>query len=159
MAKSQVVGFDEFFRALETLGDDADGVCKMAVYEGAKIVADQVKAGIATIPVYDKNGRDKKHQGATAVEKAGLIESMGISSMQREGDGWNVTIGFDGYNSDKTAKYPNGKPNSMVARSINSGTSWLSKYPFITRAYSSSKGSAEAAMAETIEKEVQKRLG
>lgn len=158
-SRSQVIGFDKFFSQMEKLGDDVDGVCKMAVYNGAKVVADEVKRGIGTIPVYEKAGRNKRYQGATAVEKAGLLESMGISTMRKEDSAWNVTIGFDGYNSDKTAMHPKGKANAMVARAINSGTSWLTKYPFVTRAYAASKGAAEAAMAETIEQEVQKRLG
>lgn len=158
MAKSQIVGFDDLFRALEKLGDETDAVAKMAVYEGAKAVADEVKRNINALPTYDKNDREHRHQGATPVEKAGLIAGMGIASMRRSGEGWDTTIGFDGYNADVTPKYPRGKPNAMVARAINSGTSWLTKYPFITRAYAASKGAAEAAMAEVIENEVQKRL-
>lgn len=157
MSKSKVIGVEEWSKQLDALGKEADGICKMAVYNGAKAVADEVKAAIGTIPVYDPK-TDRHPCGATAAEKAGLLSGMGIARMQSSGEGWDTTIGFDGYNSEKTEKYPKGHPNSMIARAINSGTSWLRKYPFITRAFSSSKGAAEAAMAETIETEVQRRL-
>ena len=28
---------------------------------------------------------------------------------------WNIKIGFNGYNSQRTAKYPSGQPNSVIA--------------------------------------------
>ena len=68
----------------------------------------------------------------------------------------NVKIGFDGYNRVKTKTWPQGQPNLMVARAIESGTSWMQKQPFMRRAEASAKGPCEQAMAETVDKEIQK---
>ena len=67
--------------------------------------------------------------------------------------------GFDGYNEDVTKKWPHGKPNSMIARSIEGGTSWKAKHPFIAPAVRSSRDAAEKAMAEEIEKSIQETMG
>ena len=76
--------------------------------------------------------------------------------MRNDGGFRNVKIGFDGYNYVKTKTWPKGQPNAMVARSIESGTSWMSKQPFMRKAESSSKSRCEQAMADTINKELTK---
>ena len=52
---------------------------------------------------------------------------MGISPIKHDGDYINAKVGFDGYGSIPTKKYPKGVPNQLVARSVNSGTSFLKK--------------------------------
>ena len=66
----------------------------------------------------------------------------------------NTKIGFDGYNATKTKKYPNGQPNALIARSIESGTSKHQKTPFVRPAISKAKAKAEAAMAASVDKDI-----
>ena len=94
--------------------------------------------------------------GVTAPQKAGLIDGMGISPMQDDGGYLNVKIGFDGYNATKTEKYPQGQPNQLVARGVESGTSWKQKKPFIRPAINASKSRAEAEMARILDQEIEK---
>ena len=68
----------------------------------------------------------------------------------------HVKLGFDGYNKQRTKKYPKGQPNSVIARSINSGSTWRKKNPFIDRATRSSKAACEDKMAQIIESEIKK---
>ena len=72
---------------------------------------------------------------------------------------YNVKIGFDGYNSVKTKRWPSGQPNAMVARSIESGTSWMTKQPFMRKAEQASKSQCEHVMSETVDIEIKKIIG
>ena len=152
MATWKFEGLDEYLRQLERLQGSSDQAIGKAIYEGAGVVAKVCAAAIKALPVsnqYDSNG-------ITSVQKAGLIEGFGISHAQTDGYYRNVKLGFDGYNGQKTAKYPNGQPNSMIARSINSGSSYRRKNPFMDKATASSKGACEATMQRVIETEIQK---
>ena len=94
--------------------------------------------------------------GVTAPQKAGLIDGMGISPMQDDGGYLNVKIGFDGYNATKTEEYPQGQPNQLVARGVESGTSWKEKKPFIRPAINASKSRAAAEMALILDQGIEK---
>lgn len=152
MAIWKFEGLDEYLRQLERLQGSSDQAIGKAIYEGAGVVAKACAAAIKALPVsnqYDSNG-------ITSVQKAGLIEGFGVSHAQTDGYYRNVKLGFDGYNGQKTHKYPNGQPNSLIARSINSGSSYRRKNPFMDKATASSKAACEATMQHVIETEIQK---
>lgn len=152
MATWKFEGLDEYLRQLERLQGSSDQAIGKAIYEGAGVVAKACAAAIKALPVsnqYDSNG-------ITSVQKAGLIEGFGVSHAQTDGYYRNVKLGFDGYNGQKTHKYPNGQPNSLIARSINSGSSYRRKNPFMDKATASSKAACEATMQHVIETEIQK---
>lgn len=150
MAKFQVgSGIDEYISQLRNLEFNTEDLIGRAIYKGADIVADAIKANIESMP----------SSACTDVEKAGLLNGFGIARMQDENGYFNVKAGFDGYNDDVTKKWPHGKPNSMIARSIEGGTSWKAKHPFIAPAVRSSRDAAEKAMAEEIEKGINETMG
>ena len=150
MAKFQVgSGIDEYISQLRNLEFNTEDLIGRAIYKGADIVADAIKANIESLP----------SSACTDVEKAGLLNGFGIARMQDENGYFNVKAGFDGYNDDVTKKWPHGKPNSMIARSIEGGTSWKAKHPFIAPAVRSSRDAAEKAMAEEIEKGINETMG
>lgn len=150
MAKFQVgSGIDEYISKLQNLEYNYREVIGPAIYVGAGLVADAVKANIKALPASAANG----------LEKAGLIDGFGISKMQDDNGYFNVKLGFAGYNKIKTKKYPNGQPNSVIARSIESGSSWRPSYPFVAPAVRSTKDAAEKAMAEEIDKGINETMG
>ena len=65
-------------------------------------------------------------------------------------------MGFDGYNSVTTLKYPTGQPNVMVARMFNSGTSSMSKQAFFDQAVNASRAAAKNTAVQKIEQEFEK---
>lgn len=150
MATWKFKGLDEYLRKLEQLQNSSDEAVGKAIYEGAGIVAKACASAIQSLPVNNQYGQG----GITSVQKAGLIEGFGISHAQTDGLYRNVKLGFDGYNGQKTKKYPNGQPNSLIARSINSGSSYRQKNPFIDRATSASRSACEAKMKSVIETEI-----
>ena len=158
MAKSfKVIGLIEAINTLDKMGNDYREICGKGIYDGAGFVADTLKDQISKLPRREDNDPNRHPRGATDTEVSGLLSSMGIAPMRDNGDSLDVQVGFDGYNNDVTEKYPKGKPNAMVARALESGTSWLSKTPFIGPAERASRAKAEAIMEKTIQYEIQKR--
>lgn len=143
-------GIDEYLARLEKLKANTGHAIGRAIYEGAGIVAKEVAAEIQRLPVNNQYGS----KGITSVQKAGLIEGFGISHAQTDGYFRHVKLGFDGYNGQHTDDYPQGQPNSLIARSVNSGTSFRPKNPFVDRATRRSKKACEVRMTEVIEREI-----
>lgn len=152
MASWKFEGVDEYLAQLERLNADAGPTIGKAIYEGAGLVAREVASEIKNLPVNNQYGS----KGITSVQKAGLIEGFGISHAQTDGDYRHVKLGFDGYNGQKTKKYPQGQPNALIARSVNSGTSFRKKNPFVDRATRKSKGACELKMTQVVNQEIQK---
>lgn len=150
MASWKFEGIDEYLAQLERLKVNTGSAIGRAIYEGAGLVAKEVAEEIKRLPVNNQYGS----KGITSVQKAGLVEGFGISHAQTDGDYRHVKLGFDGYNKQHTDQYPSGQPNSMIARSVNSGTSFRKKNPFVDRATRKSKGACEVRMTEVLEREI-----
>ena len=159
MATIKVVGMDELLAKLQKLTSQAETkeFAGKAIYDGAAIAKTALLAQTNSLPVaqmYAKPG--EKINTITSVQKAGLINGFGIARMRKDGGAYNVKLGFDGYNGQKTKKFPHGQPNSMIARSVVSGTSFRAKNDFIGRAARSSHAAAEKAMEAKIREQIEK---
>lgn len=150
MAKFQVGnGIDRYMEQLRNLEYSGREVVGQTIYAGAEIVADELRKNIKRLPA----------SACTELEKRGLLDGLGIARMQDDNGFFNVKIGFDGYNDHKTKKYPRGHPNAMVARSIEGGTSWKHKHPFVAPAIRAVRDAAEKKMAETADKIIKEKMG
>lgn len=158
MAKITFPGLNDYELMISKLSKGVDDIAGKAIYAGAGIVADAIKENIKALPIVRGYGTTENPLpgGVTAPQKAGLIDGLGISPMQSDAGYLNVKIGFDGYNATKTEKYPQGQPNQLVARGVESGTSWKQKKPFIRPAINASKSRAEAEMARILDQEIEK---
>ena len=147
---------------LGQLGDASRDICGKAIHEGAKIIADEVKNNLNSLNVTtDVLAMLKAKKGEptyiTQRAKEGLIESFGVTPMQRDRDGiYNVKLGFDGYNQVKTKKWPKGQPNQLIARACESGSSAMIKQPFFREAVQKTKKKAESRMAEVLDEKIKK---
>lgn len=158
MATFQFGGIDNYIKQLNKLQQSTkDGVVGKTVYAGAAVVADSVRRAIQALPV-----GDGRAQGGglvdtvTLPQKAGLLGGFGISRMKDDDGFVNVKLGFDGYNSTRTEKYPRGQPNALIARSVNSGTTFRKKTKFVDKAVNSAKKAAETAMDAACSREIEK---
>lgn len=161
MAKCVFSGLDEYEKMLAKLetSESIQAVCGATIYAGADVVADQIRQGIDALPVVDHRARgseSSKIAGLTSAQKKGLQESFGITPLSHEDGYYNVKLGFDGYNSVKTKKYPSGQPNALIARSVNSGTSFRQKIPFVDSAVRKSKPKALQAMGTACNEAIKK---
>lgn len=158
MAKFSFRGMAEYEAMLERMGKNTRAFIGPAVYAMAGVVADEVTAKIRALPsVDDFQGVlaycKKEKVQLTKSQKDGLLDGFGIAPMENDNGYWNVKLGFDGYNSTKTHKYPQGQPNAMIARSVESGSSVRNKTPFVRPAVRASEArAAEAGKAVIDEK-------
>ena len=159
MAKLQFKGLEEYEAQLLKLRGLTEQMIGEAIYEGAAIVADEVKKGIESIPIDDRyaTGGTMLH-GITQEQKQGLLDGFGIAPLQDENGYLHVKLGFNGYNSMKTKNFPNGQPNSMIARSVNSGSSFRQRIPFVDNAVNSAKSRAEEKMKQKLDEAIEKAI-
>ena len=155
MAKLKLNGLEEYEKQLLHLRDVSHECIGKAVYDGAKEVADAVRREIRGLPIDERHvSQGEMLHGITAKQKAGLLDGFGISKMEDENGYLHVKLGFAGHNDVKTRMYPAGQPNSVIARSVNSGTSFRAAIPFVDMAVRSTKNAAEQAMKNTLDKEI-----
>lgn len=147
MARMTVKGLEEFTTALHNLGDKMEGVMKEATYAGADKLIESVKTQISSLPTQDGYMPEGQKRGViTEDEKRDLLSHVGISRMESTGGKVTVAVGFNGYSSHRTKKYPNGVPIPLIARSIESGSSVRRKVPFMRTAAKSNAEGIKAAM-------------
>lgn len=142
-------GLNSYIEYLQKINAVTDEVIGEAVYEMAKVVADKVRSSIQALPTVSNEANiatyKKGYSRLSDKEKQGLLDGFGISPLQEDSGFVNVKLGFDGYNSVKTKKYPQGQPNALIARVTESGSSYREKTPFMRPAVNASKKTAEAA--------------
>lgn len=156
MAKFEFTGISEYTAALDRLSDKAEGMIKRAVFDGAKEIADAVRAEISALPEVSVNPPSGgQMNGVFSYEKQGLLSGMGLAKMRNAGGFIHTQVGFEGYNRLKSKSYPNGHPNALIARAVNSGTSYRRKIPFINRAVKAAQAAAEAAMRARLDADLE----
>lgn len=151
-------GLEEYELKLSKLEAGTEKIIGKAIYAGAGIMADAVRKNIASLPIVPpKNSfgtATTPISGVTAAQKAGISEGFGISKMELDNGYYHVKLGFEGYNRTKTKKYPSGQPNILIARSVENGTSFRSKHPFVSPAVRGSRKAAEQKMKEVLDEEI-----
>lgn len=135
-------GIDKYIQNMTNLALEFEEITKRGVYDGMKVVADAIVANIGGIPT---------GKGVSEADKESLRSGFGISRIENRGGTINAKTGFAGRNSK-------GQKNASVARSIESGTSYRSKYSFVGTAGRAAKAAAEQAIAKTIDDEINKRM-
>lgn len=157
MATFKFKGLDEYVRKLENLSSYTEILIGEAVYQGAEVVADTTKRAIEGIPV-DNRTSVPTRTSINQKQKNGLIKSFGIAKLQKTKHFYNVKTGFDGYNDIVTDRWPQGQPNVMIARSLESGTSFMPKNPVISKATRSAKKACEEAMQKSLDGNIKKLM-
>lgn len=151
-------GLDNYIAYLQRMNLLTEEIIGEAVYDMAKVVADSVRANIEALPTVSNAANIATYrQGLSRLsdpEKQGLLDGFGVSAMQNEGGYLNVKLGFDGYNSVKTKKYPQGQPNALIARVTNSGSSYRQKTRFLDKAVAATQKQAETAAQVKIDEKI-----
>lgn len=168
MAKMQVgSGLDQYIAELNKLAINTSEVLGKSIYVGADIVADEVRKNIDKIPVSNSSRRGTQSDPIdtiTSAQKTGLLDGFGIAPLKKTDGISNVKLGFNGYNSQvsdvsKRRKWTNTRQaNQMIARAVEGGTSFRKKHPFVAPAVRATRKKAEAAMAEQLDKEIEKAM-
>lgn len=165
MAKIDFKGIEEYSRALAEIGAQREKIIEQAVYGGAAVVADEIRAGIEAIPIEEgENGLppvgtpEHKLTGVSRRQKADLLDGFGLAPIQNDGGYIQTKAGMDGYGSVKTKKYPKGTPNSMLMRGIESGTTFREKNPVMRKAANRSRKKSIKKMGDIIDEQMKERF-
>lgn len=161
MARMSVRGTEEYALKLSKLGKNSEAVAGKAIYEAAGIVADAVKVNLKALPAVNdveniKAYRAGRKSQLSIKQKEGLVQAFGITKISNDKGYYNVKLGFDGYNGIKTKKYPKGQPNQLIARVVESGSTYMDKTPFVRTALNASRAEALQKMQEVIDQEMNK---
>ena len=134
MAKFVAKAAEEYAIKLSQLASaDQREIAGRAIHDAADIVADEVRGRLQSVIKGPSTGA--------------LAASLGIAKMQETADGYNVKIGFSGYDSK-------GVPNLLKARVMESGSSKQKKRPFMRPAVNATKKAAVEKMGEVIDEEI-----
>lgn len=157
MAKFEVgKGLDDYIALLGNLEFQTEPIIGRSIYQGAAIIADAIRQNIEALPVQHGSAKRGQRRNPTQVEKDGMLAGLGVAGMKDDNGYFNVKIGMDGYNDHVTEKYPRGHANSMVARTIENGNTYMNRIPFISRAVKAKKDAAEDAMKKELEEQMSK---
>lgn len=138
----RTTGTAELVEMLRKLGDDAPDIAAQALYEGAKVVADAYAAGAKSILARERRHSEPGGRYPTPEEKA-AVRHIGVAGFRKDGDSVSTVVGVaEGYAAVKGKK----KAIRLLARSINSGTSFMKKQPVFRKASSRSRSAAQGAM-------------
>jgi len=147
----KVEGMDEITEMLSKAAEAAPGIAARALYKGAGVVADEISRqarGLKTSRFRYAKGwqRDPSPEEKEALVAAG---AAGIAKFDKTGNEVNTSVGY----SRSGYVMINGKRKAVavIANSINSGTSFMKKQPFIRKAVSQSKSKAGQAINDEIE--------
>ena len=162
MARVTVLKDASISDQLKKLSGRTEEVAKKAIYAGAKILTDEVRKNLDNLP--EEQFRflmeGEKFGGVPPEQKKDLQDSLGVTPIKQDKTGdWNAKIGFDGYGSMPTTKYPKGLPNNLLARSIESGSSVRQKTPFVRPAIRKKKKEVLAEMQAVVDEEIRKTGG
>ena len=136
LARMTISGGDELELMLAKLGASSFETGKRAVREASDIVADRVRSNLEKLPedVFRRLSDGEEFSGVPGAQKKDLLDSMGIAPVGVSDDGTiNTKVGFHGYGSHSTKKYPKGLPNQLLARVVESGSSVRKKTPLLDR--------------------------
>lgn len=161
MARMTFQAGEEYVLKLSKLAAGSEEIAKKAVYAGAGIVADAVKKNLAALPEdrFRRLGKEEVFSGLPSKQKRDLEDAFGVTPIQLGSDGYiTAKVGFDGYGSTPTKKYPKGVPNQLLARAVESGSSVRRKTPFVRPAVTAVKKKAEAEMGRVVEEEIEKHM-
>lgn len=134
----------------------SDAPLEKAVAAGAAVVANQIKANLKALPEEDfrKLGEGETFHGLPAGQKKDLVDSFGLTPIAKDKNGFiHTKAGFDGYGSFHTNTYPDGVPNQLLARSVESGSTVRQKMPFVEPAVNVKRREAVEKMNDVLEDE------
>lgn len=159
-------GMADVLKGFEALERDTVSMAKETLYDGAGVIADEIKRGYQALPI-DQTADGKPRwgternpvRGVTERQKADIIAAFGISRHKVDGGTVQATIGADpdgwtqGY-----FRGGNEVPLSVLLRSLESGTSFMRKEPVVRKAVNRSKKTAVAKMQKTFTQAAIKKL-
>lgn len=151
MAKIEFKSTDKYIAQMKALERHSTDILKKAVYNGAGAAANGIRGAIESTP----SGERRPGPGGIAdYEKEAMLQGLGTSTIKEESGYVNGKVGFGGYINHKGRKIP----IPMIVRSVEKGTSFMTKVPIVSKAIRRDKVKIIALMDRTIYEEINKIL-
>ena len=146
----EISGMEDLIAKMNKLEDKGRDVASLALYEGARVVADAVSGAVQGIATEEFRYKKFGTRLPSPEEKSILMGARkGVAKFKKTKSGVNTSVGMQnaGYGvlNGKT------KPIPLIANAINSGTSFMRPQPFFRQAVDRSAGAAESAIESGIE--------
>lgn len=145
----KVDGMETISMMLQELGDKAQGIASRGLYEGAGIMADEIRKEAATIRTGPGASRESARYATPEEKQIVMNAAAGIAKFRKNGAEVDTSVGFRnaGYATlrGKTVPIP------KIVNAINSGTSFMHKQPFVRKAANRAKKPASEAIQSSIE--------
>jgi len=149
----KVDGLAEVSELLDKMGQQAPAIASKALYQGAGIMADEIRKGAEGIKTAEFKYARKDETRLPSPEEKEIVRiaTAGIAKFNKNGGEIDTSVGYQnaGYAELSGKK----KPIPVIVNSINSGTSFMQKQPFVRKAANSGGKKAIAAMKNVIESE------
>lgn len=156
MATVVRTGFDDLIKEFNQIADHSGAMASQAVYAGAGLLADKLRASVESLVTEDV----RKHRGKALLpyEKDALERGLTVERFihDKGRDYTQTAITFHGKTDHRTASYPDGVPTILLARSINAGTTFRSANRYFINTVNRNRKNVETAMVEAAEKELKK---
>ncbi len=153
MAHIELNGFDDYISRIEALSEKSAEMMKESIYPAAGMITDKVREKLQSLEADNK--RYTKYTRVMHYEqKKGLLEGLGLARMEETSHGIHTKVGFSGYNKLQSKTYPRGQPNLMIARVVESGTTYQKKQPFMRPVVNAYKKEAEKIIKDILEEKI-----
>ena len=146
----KVEGLKELSEMLSQMGEESGKIAAGGLYEGAGIMADEIKKGAEGIKTSPFHYAVFVTRDPSPEEKAAVMEAgVGIAKFNKNGSEVDTSVGYR--NAGYTTINGKTKPIPQIVNAINSGTSFMQKQPFVRKAATTGAKKAGDAITKYIE--------
>lgn len=152
----KVDGMAELSETLSKMEQQAPAVAAQALFEGAGVMADEIRKGAEAIKTEPfKYAKPGEYRLPSPEEKQIILDAgAGIAKFNKNGTEVDTSVGFQ--SSGYAELEGKTRPIPLIVNSINSGTSFMKKQPFIRKAKNTGGKKAISKMTQKIESEWEK---
>lgn len=151
----KITGTEIFTDKLGQLAADISHMNKLALYDAAGYVADELKKALEAMPTYTERDEHRLY-GVTPSEKEQIIENFGVSRFENDPDGSKTSIGFTGYVRTPSKRFNDMVPTGMLMQCIEYGTTFRRGTHTISKMEKRIRGQAIQIAQEKLTKEIKK---
>lgn len=154
----RLTGLKEYVQKLERISNrfNTEACIDVAVDKGAEVVAEYTREELMKLPTDDTPGKIPMRKGIRSIEKSFLLSEFGITPLENKNGYINRKTGVDRgtltYNDNKPYSYV---PAVVLARSLESGTSFMPKNPVFSRASRKARKPCIEAMEKSLNESIE----
>lgn len=150
----QAEGMEAVSELLNRLGEEAESAAAQGLYEGAGVMADEVRKAAEAIRTAPFKWARKGTTRLPSPEEKEIIvnAASGIAKFRKNGSEVDTSVGYarSGYANLKGHQ----RAVAQIANAVNSGTSFMQAQPFFRKSVRQGQQKAAEAIARKIEEQV-----